>query len=56
MEQKRHGKEFSVFGEEVGIIQREFHVVVAANEFGLEVGTNQVSTFKSVACCTSGGF
>jgi hypothetical protein len=28
---------------------------VAANDFGLKVGTNEVSTFKSVACCTSGG-
>jgi hypothetical protein len=52
-EQKRHAEEFSLFGEEVGIFQREFHEV-AANDFGLEVGTDEVSTLKSVACCTSG--
>ena len=55
MEQKRHGKEFSVFGEEVGIFQREFHKV-AANDFGFEVGTDEVSSLKSATYCTSGGY
>jgi hypothetical protein len=55
VKQKRHAKEYSILGEEIGIFQKEFHKV-AANDFGLEVGTDEVSTFKSAACCTSGGY
>ncbi len=48
-------KNLAYSAKKVGIYQRKFHEV-AANDFGLEVGTDEVSTFKSAACCTSGGY
>ena len=55
VQEKWFAKEFSIFREMKSIFQWELDKV-AANDFGLEVGTDEVSTFKSAACCTSGEY
>jgi hypothetical protein len=45
-----------MFGEEVARHIPKGVSQSGANDFGLEVDTDEVSTFKSAACCTSGGY